>query len=334
MQEGREFLLRRREAHVDDVGALLSLPLATRGPRAGRRRCRCNRLRYTNADEVCIGASERITPAHVAPCPQRSPCVSSSSTITSSPSIEMATDCWNLADQRMSVLDAAVEHADRAPYRLAPPHAQLRVTSPGHSSGSAIRSRFWRRGGSRRGVLPSDTPPRVGGAGLGRQGPHRTSCWRSVSVLLQDPRPATPTSFARRSGTDWPQASVRGRRSSGRLGCMSERFAAGVGRVRILRAARASSAARAALSASLSAPRARSSRAEAVRLTPTSSGPPALVRLPPGSAQIPLNADRRLATTTASRRRRPRPGRSGAAAQPRGHDACPSAKSRRSPTSP
>jgi hypothetical protein len=41
----------------------------------------------------------------------------------------------------------------------------------------------------------------------------------------RSPETATPTSFARRPGSDWPQASARGRRLSGRFGCMREHFA-------------------------------------------------------------------------------------------------------------
>src|ERR671937_1148991 len=85
------------------------------------------------------GASERMTPAHAVPWPQRSPSVSSS-TIVSSSTTEIATAPSIVPTSGWPISIPLSSTHTRTPLPVEPPHAHSRVTRSGQRAGSAMRS--------------------------------------------------------------------------------------------------------------------------------------------------------------------------------------------------
>ena len=139
VEDARERLLRRREAHVDDVEALLdrvAQPAEEHGAAAGEARPEHAHAR----DRSHSGASRRTMPAHAVPCPETSPSVSSSAMTSSSSPIEMTTALSSSPTSGCVASTPESRMQTRTPSPVAPPSAHSRVTRSGQSAGSAIRS--------------------------------------------------------------------------------------------------------------------------------------------------------------------------------------------------
>ena len=161
-----------------------------------------------------------MIPAQAVPWPQRSPGVSSSSTRTSSPSIEIATDCCDLPDERMIRLDPAVEDADAdAGARRAAPRP-LAGDLPRPGLAAARSARRPRRAGSRREAIPRSSAKRTSLAAGKKGASTRPSCGRSVPAITQDIARARHADLIREADdeSDWPRRARRASRR-GRHGC-------------------------------------------------------------------------------------------------------------------